>query len=94
MAQEVAKKHYYIQYLLYLTALHRYLTLRLPGYDYDLHMGGAVYLFVRGMVGPDTAMDDTGSRCGVFVDRPPKDLIVGLSDLLAGTAAGVSGEAP
>jgi hypothetical protein len=45
-------------------------------------------------VGPDTAKDDTGSRCGVFVDRPPKDLIVGLSDLFAGSAAGSFGEAP
>jgi exodeoxyribonuclease V beta subunit len=83
MAREVAKKHYYIQYLLYLTALHRFLTLRQSGYDYDLHMGGAVYLFVRGMVGPTTGQDAHG-RFGVFVDRPPRAQIEALSALFAG----------
>jgi hypothetical protein len=30
-------------------ALHRLLKVRLPNYDYDQHMGGAVYVFLRGI---------------------------------------------
>ena len=41
--------HYPLQALLYTVALHRYLRWRLPGYDPDAHLGGVLYLFVRGM---------------------------------------------
>ncbi len=43
---------YNLQALIYQTALHRHLTRRLPGYDPARHLGGALYLFVRG-VRPD-----------------------------------------
>ena len=33
-------KRYDLQLCLYLLALHRQLKLRLPGYDYEQHMGG------------------------------------------------------
>ncbi len=46
--------HYPLQALLYSVALHRYLRWRLPGYDPERHLGGVLYLFVRGMCGPDT----------------------------------------
>ena len=41
--------HYPLQAMLYSVALHRYLRWRLPGYDPDRHLGGVLYLFVRGM---------------------------------------------
>jgi exodeoxyribonuclease V beta subunit len=71
--------------------LHRYLRWRLPGYDPDTHLGGVLYLFVRGMAGPDTpdadgSSDSDGSPAGVFSWRPPAALLVALSDLLAGAA--------
>ncbi|MCB9371509.1 MAG: hypothetical protein H6518_01845 [Microthrixaceae bacterium] len=34
--------------------LHRFLRWRLPAYDPGRHLGGVAYLFLRGMVGPDT----------------------------------------
>jgi exodeoxyribonuclease V beta subunit len=40
-----------------------------------------LYLFVRGMVGPDTPVVD-GERCGVFAWRPPAELVTALSDAL------------
>jgi exodeoxyribonuclease V beta subunit len=40
-----------------------------------------LYLFVRGMCGPDTPVVD-GHPAGVFDWQPPTALIVGLSDLL------------
>ena len=38
-----------MQYTLYLLALHRLLKSRLADYDYDRHVGGALYLFLRGI---------------------------------------------
>ena len=37
----MAQHGYHLQYLLYITALHRLLRIRLPDYDYDRHIGGA-----------------------------------------------------
>jgi exodeoxyribonuclease V beta subunit len=54
MAAEMLRAHYPLQALLYAVALHRFLRWRQPGYDPDVHLGGVQYLFVRGMVGPDT----------------------------------------
>ncbi len=69
--------HYPLQALLYDVALHRYLRWRLPGYDSEAHLGGALYLFLRGM----TASHSTS---GVFAWRPPAALVTATSDLLAG----------
>ncbi len=79
MAQEMLRAHYPMQALLYAAALHRYLRWRLPGYDPAVHLGGVQYLFVRGMVGPETP-----AGCGVFDWTPPPALVAALSDLLAG----------
>lgn len=79
MAAEMLRSHYPLQALLYAVALHRYLRWRLPGYDPARHLGGARYLFVRGMIGPETP---TGH--GVFDWTPPPALIIALSNLLAG----------
>jgi exodeoxyribonuclease V beta subunit len=74
--------HYPLQALLYCAALHRFLRWRLArlpgGYDPDRHLGGVLYLFLRGMCGPATP------GCGVFSWRPPAALVVELSDLLDG----------
>lgn len=79
MAAEMLRSHYPLQALLYSVALHRYLRWRLPGYDPSRHLGGCRYLFVRGMVGPETPPGR-----GVFDWTPPVALIIALSDLLAG----------
>ncbi len=74
---------YPLQILVYNVALHRMLQLRLAGYDIDRHIGDTNYLFVRGMIGPDTAVID-GQRNGVFAWRPSSELIVAASKLLGG----------
>jgi|GEM_PF-48022 len=79
MAAEMMRSHYPLQALLYSAALHRYLRWRLPDYDPSRHLGGIRYLFVRGMIGPETP-----AGCGVFDWDPPVALVEGLSDLLAG----------
>lgn len=67
---------YDVQYTLYLLALHRLLKSRLPDYDYDQHIGGALYLFMRGI-------DQPGA--GLFVHKPPRELIEALDAALAGS---------
>jgi exodeoxyribonuclease V beta subunit len=67
---------YVLQYHLYAVALHRHLARRLPGYDFETHMGGAYYLFLRGM------SPDAPRGCGIFYDRPSRSLIEALSACL------------
>jgi exodeoxyribonuclease V beta subunit len=67
---------YVLQALIYSVATHRYLSQRLPGYDYDRHFGGIRYLFVRGMK-PSYA-----AGTGIFAERPSRALLLALDDLL------------
>ena len=72
--------HYPLQAILYTVALHRYLRWRLPGYQPDDHLGGVLYLFIRGMTGPGSPL--VGEQpCGVFSWKPPTSLVVALSHL-------------
>jgi exodeoxyribonuclease V beta subunit len=84
-AMDAAMGHsdYPLQALLYAAVLHRFLRWRLPGYDPERHLGEVLYLYVRGMCGPDTPVVD-GVPCGVFTWRAPVPLVEDLSDLLAG----------
>ena len=79
----MVEAHYPLQAVLYAVALHRYLRWRQPAYDPDAHLGGCLYLFLRGMSGPGV-VDAEGAAPGVFSWRPPTGLVTGLSDLLAG----------
>jgi len=88
MAAEMIRTHYPLQALVYCVALHRFLTLRLTGYDPERHLGGVGYLFVRGMAGRAAALDASGEpETGVFSWFPPAGLVVELSDLLADRGA-------
>ena len=81
LVEAMLHSDYPLQALLYSAVLHRFLRWRLPDYDPARHLGGILYLFVRGMCGPDTPMS-TATRRGVFSWQPPPSLIVALSDLL------------
>ncbi len=72
MKEAILKSRYELQYVLYLLAVHRLLKLRLPDYDYDQHMGGAIYLFLRG---------DQAPTRGIHAERPPRELIEALDQL-------------
>ncbi|MEE9355285.1 MAG: exodeoxyribonuclease V subunit beta [Methylococcaceae bacterium] len=73
---EISHHHYALQYLIYLVALHRYLKIRLPDYQYAKHIGGVYYLFLRGM-----SLDQA---TGIFFDLPSADLIAALDRLFEG----------
>ncbi|WP_144157281.1 exodeoxyribonuclease V subunit beta [Paraburkholderia sp. BCC1885] len=74
MRAQILHSRYELQYVLYLFALHRLLKVRLPDYDYDRHVGGAVYLFLRGGRAPGQ---------GLHIERPPRELIEALDVLFA-----------
>ena len=83
LAAEMRSAQYGLQAILYTVALHRYLRWRLPDYEPERNLAGALYLFLRGMTGPDTPTVD-GTPCGVFAWRPPPALVEALSDVLDG----------
>jgi exodeoxyribonuclease V beta subunit len=74
MRAQILHSRYELQYVLYLFALHRLLKVRLPDYDYERDVGGAVYLFLRGGRAPGQ---------GLHVERPPRELIEALDALFA-----------
>ena len=78
LASAVLSQRLELQYALYTLALHRLLRSRMPDYDYDRHVGGALVLFLRGHAAPGQ---------GVFADRPPRALIERLDTLFAGATA-------
>ncbi len=82
LAWDMGRHGYHLQALFYTLALHRYLRERLVGYAYDVHIGGHLYLYLRGMEGPD-ALQDNGQAFGVYTDRWPKEVVLALDAALA-----------
>ena len=83
LAAAMVHSDYVLQALLYSVVLHRFLRWRLADYRADHHLGGVLYLFLRGMCGEQTPVFD-GSPAGVFSWHPPAELIIAVSDLLDG----------
>ncbi|HEY1583934.1 MAG TPA: hypothetical protein VGF73_12640, partial [Chthoniobacterales bacterium] len=63
-----------LQLCLYSVALHRYLRLRKPGYDFDRHFGGAFYIFLRGI-------DAARPKNGVHFERLSRAFVEKLSSI-------------
>jgi len=68
MHESMCRSAYILQYHLYTLALDRLLTLRLPGYSYETHFGGALYLYLRG-ISAGSAMN------GIYFARPTPEFI-------------------
>jgi len=81
LAREMSENFYALQYHLYTVALHQYLSLRQPAYDYEKHFGGVFYLFLRGI-------DPARPELGVYRDRPSPELIRRLSERLLANRQG------
>lgn len=87
LVEAMLHSDYLLQALLYSVVLHRFLRWRQPGYDPETHLGGVLYLFLRGMCGPETPHIE-GHPAGVFSWLPPATLVAAVSDLLdAGRAS-------
>jgi exodeoxyribonuclease V beta subunit len=79
LAAAMRDQAYHLQHLLYGVALDRFLRARLADYRPEVHFGGAVYLFVRG-VRPGWT-DAEGRQAGVFFHRADPGTIRQLSAL-------------
>ena len=86
----MADSHYYLQYLLYSVALHRYLQKHLEGYSWETHFGGAYYLFIRGMSSSPSEDKKNVKKggggintntSGVFFHKPSVELINAMDSL-------------
>ena len=72
--RNMSSSSYWLQASIYLLALHRYLKVQLQGYDIEQHLGGASYLYLRGMNGE--------SDYGVCHWKPTSDFIHKLDEIL------------
>ena len=71
----MSESNYHLQYLVYTLAVKKYCQLRVPGFDYDSHFGGVIYLFVRGI--------RKDKDQGIFAYKPPRALIDELEEMLS-----------
>lgn len=83
LLDSLAEHHYYLQYLLYLVAVKRYLEQRLGLDDASDLIGGAVYFYVRGIYTTTTQDGD-----GVYLDRNCQRLVAELDQLFKGAQHG------
>jgi exodeoxyribonuclease V beta subunit len=74
LTQAMREHNYGLQYWIYTLVLHQYLKHRLPNYDFKKHMGGVMYLFVRGM-------DENIENSGVYQAKPKLEMIEQLAEL-------------
>jgi len=68
LQQAMHEHHYGLQSWIYALALHRFLSLRLPHYEPQQHLGGCFYLFIRGM-SPDYAQGNGIEHRTINVDE-------------------------
>ena len=81
MEIQMLEHHYPLQAHLYLVALHRHLQWRLPDYSPQRHLGGYVYVFLRGMPGPEGfRLRDAGP--GRIVEPAPLQRVEALDRML------------
>lgn len=74
MHAEMLGSHYYLQMYIYILALHRHLRRNLTGYSYETHMGGGIYIFMRGI--------NRNSGEGIYQHLPRPGVINDLEELM------------
>ncbi len=84
MEEQMLLHHYPLQAHLYLVALHRFLKWRLPNYDSKKHLGGYIYLFLRGVPGAQAleSIPDIKQIPGLIVEKASLARVIELDRLL------------
>ncbi len=77
LLESMADHHYYLQYLLYLVAVKRYLERRLGIQDASGLIGGTIYFYVRGIY-----IDHLEENQGVYLDDSCQQLVADIDKLL------------
>ncbi len=75
LIRPLAQHHYYVQYLIYTVAMHRYLSSRMQNYNYENHFGGVFYMFLRGVSATSTS--------GIYHTVPSYPLVRSLDKLMS-----------
>lgn len=73
--EAMTDSNYHLQYLIYTMASRLYLKNRISDFNYDLHFGGVVYLFLRGI----RNIENSG---GIFTNKPTVDVLNRLETLI------------
>jgi exodeoxyribonuclease V beta subunit len=81
LVESMADHHYYLQYLLYLVAVKRYLEQRLGLADATELLGGAIYFYVRGIFTEQLSSGD-----GIYLDTNCQNLVRELDLLFRGVS--------
>lgn len=76
MQEAMNENNYHLQYHIYSVAANKYLSNRIPDWDYDQGFGGVIYLFVRGV--------RNGCDTGMYIAKPDRAKVESLSQLLSG----------
>ncbi|MEY4674710.1 MAG: hypothetical protein RL148_2494 [Planctomycetota bacterium] len=77
LTESMCEDKYVVQYHMYLAGLHCHLQSRIgKDYDYDRHVGGACYVYLRGL--------DATAQTGWYVHRPDHVLVDRLASALRG----------
>ncbi|MFM7358717.1 MAG: UvrD-helicase domain-containing protein [Sediminibacterium sp.] len=74
LQEAMSNNNYHLQYFIYLSALYKFLQQRLPGFDYEQHIGGVYYLFVRGI--------RRKGEQGIFYRRPSQEELLAFMRVL------------
>ncbi|MCU4552594.1 UvrD-helicase domain-containing protein [Acinetobacter nosocomialis] len=74
IAQSMSLASYWLQAGLYLVALHRYLKVKMQNYDIEQNLGGATYLYLRGMNGE--------AEQGYYYWQPSTEFVLRLDAIL------------
>ncbi len=84
MEKEMLIHHYPLQAHLYLVALHRLLSWRLPNYCPRKNLGGYIYIFIRGIPeSTEISSNAYGETVpGIFIEKAPIERIIALDKLL------------
>lgn len=85
---EMDKQGYVLQAVLYTFALHRFLKQRIPHYAPDQHLGGGLYVFLRGFREEWRPAMPSGETPGLWSFQPSKSLIQDLDTLFDGHPLG------
>jgi len=74
MNSAMLESHYYLQLYIYTLALHIHLKNCMDDYDYERHMGGGLYIFMRGV-------NETSNE-GVYFHKPKAEIISEMEELI------------
>ncbi len=72
LQQAIVEHNYDLQYLLYTTALVKYLKTKQADFNYQQHFGGVIYLFTRG-INPHT-------NAGIYHNLPEAQIITAMTE--------------